>query len=104
MEKSIKTINVLGTPYEIYELTASEDEQLKHNDAYTNRRLKIIVIDKNNSKLSKQQLLAHEIIHAFLFESGLDSQSDWATNEEMVDWFALQLPKINKAIKEGSAK
>lgn len=43
--------------------------------------------------------LRHEIIHAFLFESGLwcDSMplhSGWAMNEEMVDWFALQAPKI----------
>ena len=40
------------------------------------------------------------IIHAFLLESGLDSNSNsadsWAVNEEMVDWFAIQSPKIFK--------
>jgi hypothetical protein len=46
----------------------------------------------------------HEIIHAFLFESGLNmdsrSSSAWATNEEMVDWMAIQFPKMNKLFQE----
>lgn len=29
-----------------------------------------------------------------LHESGLSSNSEWAMNEEIVDWIALQLPKI----------
>ena len=35
---------------------------------------------------------------SFLFESGLDQNSNlcesWAINEEMVDWMAIQMPKI----------
>lgn len=47
----------------------------------------------------KKVILRHEILHAFLFESGLDASSiatygAWAINEEMVDWFAIQSPKI----------
>ena len=44
--------------------------------------------------------LRHEIVHAFLYESGLnrntfsDNGKPWAVNEEMVDWFAIQGPKI----------
>ena len=38
------------------------------------------------------------MIHAFMFESGLDCNSNnvegWARNEEMVDWMAIQMPKI----------
>ena len=53
----------------------------------------------------KKNILRHEIVHAFLFESGLDSSSAnfygaWAMNEEMVDWFAIQSPKIFKVFKE----
>ena len=43
------------------------------------------------------------MIHAFLHESGLAVNSDWAQNEEMVDWFALQAPKLFKAFKEAGA-
>lgn len=46
------------------------------------------------------KLLRHEIVHAFLEESGLgcnSSETDcWARNEEMVDWIALQGPKFYK--------
>ena len=52
----------------------------------------------------KKSVLRHEIVHAFLFESGLDMQSgeceSWANNETMVDWFAIQYPKIQKVFQE----
>jgi hypothetical protein len=44
------------------------------------------------------------VIHAYLSESGLNSSSNgvdcWARNEEMVDWFAIQMPKIVKTFGE----
>lgn len=54
-----------------------------------------------------KQVLRHEIVHAFLFESGLSANSSnatsWASCEEMVDWFAIQGPKILKAWQEADA-
>ena len=51
-----------------------------------------------------RKVLRHEIIHAFLYESGLSCNSQettaWAANEEMVDWFAIQGPKIVRAWRE----
>lgn len=49
-------------------------------------------------------ILKHEIIHAFLAESGLDENSlvcdcPWPVNEGMVEFFAVQWEKINKAIE-----
>ena len=55
---------------------------------------------KKNLADYKKQVIRHEIIHAFVFESGLDTCSDWAKNEEMVDWIAIQFPKLLKAFKE----
>lgn len=52
----------------------------------------------------KKNSLRHEVIHAFLSESGLSSNAlnteCWAKNEEMVDWIALQFPKILKVYTE----
>lgn len=52
---------------------------------------------KDKEQLIKN-VMRHEILHAFLFESGLSENAGfsgcWATNEEMVDWFAIQSPKI----------
>jgi hypothetical protein len=39
-----------------------------------------------------------------LLESGLNASSNpadsWAMNEEMVDWFAIQIPKMIKTFHE----
>ena len=54
-----------------------------------------------------KKTLRHELIHAFLNESGLSDSSNcyegaWTKNEEMVDWFAIQSPKIFEVFKEVS--
>ena len=41
--------------------------------------------------------------HAFLYESGLAENSAWAQEEEMVDWFAKQFPKLAVAFREVDA-
>ena len=51
-------------------------------------------MSKGNLNEHKKKLIRHEIIHAFLFESGLGENSNWAQNEEMVDWLAFQIPKV----------
>lgn len=47
--------------------------------------------------------MRHEIVHAYLYESGLAENSlsvaNWATNEEMVDWIARQFPKIKRTME-----
>ena len=55
-----------------------------------------------------KQTLRHEIIHAFLHESGLSdstmqSPRGWAKNEEMIDWIAFQGPKIYEVWEEVGA-
>ena len=54
---------------------------------------------KKDLKNYQRQVIRHEILHAFLYESGLEGNS-WAINEEMVDWLAIQFPKIEKAFRE----
>ena len=48
----------------------------------------------------KKRVLRHELVHAFLAESGLRSDSEWAEEEEMVDWIAIQFPKMMKVFQE----
>lgn len=45
----------------------------------------------------ERKVLRHEIIHAFLHESGLH---DLAMDEQIVDWLAIQFPKINQMFEE----
>ena len=101
-------INILGTNYSIHERTAKEDEYLETCDGYCDHTVKEIVCAKfipGQGSLKdlddyRRKVLRHELLHAFLFESGLGSNSDWATNEEMIDYFAYQIPKIAKAMQE----
>lgn len=49
--------------------------------------------------LHELEILKHEIIHAFLNESGLKhethSSCTWSQNEEMIDWFAIMFDRIH---------
>ena len=47
----------------------------------------------------ENKVFLHEVVHAFLFESGLSGNS-WAANEEIVDWMAHQIPKIVQSLEE----
>lgn len=88
---------------------------LAEMDGYTDPSTREIVVDdmkesqgqigvKADLESYQKQVVRHEIIHAFLLESGLGSSSNsadgWAMNEEMVDWFAIQSPKIFKVFSE----
>lgn len=95
-------VDVLGTEYVI------KNKKLKDADVdgYCDDTSKVIVIRKDNynnvedfNYLMRKQL-RHEIIHAFLSESGLSSNFQHCNNfgheETMVDWIAIQFPKIYK--------
>jgi hypothetical protein len=48
---------------------------------------------KKNLDYVKNKILRHEIIHAFIYESGLDS-GNALDEEQIVDWIAVQSPKL----------
>lgn len=101
-----KIVNILGTEYTI------EEKELQNQDidGYCDNTEKLIVIRSDNTnkvgdfEFLKKKQLRHEIIHAFLSESGL--QCNWqhieqfGHDETTVDWFAIQSPKIFKAFQE----
>lgn len=105
------TVGILGTEYTIEERERSKDTRLAENDAYCDDSVKEIVLakhepapdEKQNMSAVRQKVTRHEIVHAFLSESGLDGSSDWAQIEELVDWIAIQGPKIYKAWQEAGA-
>ena len=104
-----KTVNILGTEYTIQESTESKDATLQGKDGYCDTTVKLCVVEEMNERkpgmkldlsMYKKAVTRHEIIHAFLYESGLEICSDWAQNEEMIDWIAIQFPKIQKVFVE----
>lgn len=105
-------VNILGTEYDII-MDAEEKDYPKLKDAwgYTDFTIKKIVVSKfiktsdtlENEEVFINKVLRHEIIHTFLIESGLNENSNWARNEEMVDWIALQFEKILSVFIETKA-
>lgn len=101
-------LNILGTEYKFKIISENEEPRLKNNWGFTDYHTKEIYVRDDieketeesckNLKEFKNKVIRHEIVHAFLYESGLCENSydihAWATNEEMVDWFAMQSPKI----------
>jgi hypothetical protein len=114
-----KSICILGTTYTIRTVSAGEDadmERLSYGGYCDGTAKEIVLLNlatvpewandpKGIIERKEKETLRHEIIHAFLNESGLGWNSlpverAWAKNEEMVDWIAIQFPKILKAFKE----
>lgn len=115
-------IDVLGTKYNIRRVNNGQDEFMEKMSfgGYCDDAKKEIVIlnmktvqgwmDEPDEVIHarEQETIRHELIHAFLSESGLSwnsfsAEKAWAKNEEMVDWFAIQFPKLMKAFKEADA-
>ena len=103
-EKLVMIVDVLGTWYTITKSDKVKDNELNHSDGYCDYSTKQIVIDTfqdspgSLADLEKyrKQVIRHELIHAFLYESGLSANS-WGANEEIVDWIACQFPKMMEA-------
>lgn len=108
-------VNILGTEYEINILTIKEHPQfdigfMDGNCDVKNKKIYVRHWSEDEKEEDGdwplQELvnknIRHELIHAFMYESGLWCNSligsgAWAMNEEMIDWMAIQMPKIMEA-------
>lgn len=107
----MKKVNILGTEYTIL-FDVPETEMPEYSDGCMDQTIKTIKIAKIETDQDsvkdleeyKKKVLRHEIVHAFLYESGLWSNSScksaWAQDEELTDWIAIQFPKMLKAFEE----
>lgn len=107
-------VNVLGSDYAVIVTNEAQEPRLKNKDGFCDDTSKEIFAgrlqnrifqedSKRNLLLQTKKVLRHEIVHSFLFESGLAENSGWAKNEELVDWIAIQGPKLFKAWQEAGA-
>lgn len=114
----MRTVNVLGTQYTIEIRKIGEDKVLDKNGfaAYCCNDMPLIVIadleDEGHFEFESEaaknnyfkECLRHEIVHAFLNESGLKNNFEHANRmgheETMIDWIAIQFPKLQKAFEE----
>lgn len=110
----VKTVDILGSKWTIKYV--DDDPAFEQANGITNDAAREIIIenvkmtndplafDMQSQYINQKRVLRHELIHAYLYESGLGDSSNscdaWAVNEEMVDWFARNSPKIFATFKE----
>ena len=103
-------VNVLGMEYSIVIADESEDKLLVGADGYCDKTTKRIGIHTEGKscelgcfEVYQKKVLRHEIIHAFMFESGIAENFEhkqFGQEETLVDWIAIQFPKMLEAFKQ----
>lgn len=107
----MKTVNILGTEYKII-FDVPDEEMPEDADGCMDQSIQTIKIaefesDRNtiqDMNSYRKKVLRHEIVHAFLYESGMWNNSGstncWGMDETITDWIAIQSPKLFQAFKE----
>lgn len=114
-----KSVNILGTKYTLRKVPPGQDafmDKMQFGGYCDGVSKEIVLLDikalpdwsnepKEAIKRKEDETMRHEVVHAFLNESGLGWNSSpveraWAKNEEMVDWIAIQFPKIVQVFDE----
>lgn len=104
-----KMINILGTVYRVRIASDTEETKLREVDGYCDKTTKTIYVaeksydsDLGDFESYQRKCMRHEIIHAFLFESGLHEnwQHRQGHDETYVDWVAAQFPKLARAFAD----
>ena len=114
MRMDDKMVQILGTLYAVC-FDVPEEKMPEGADGcmdQSTHMIKIAKIEASRESLQnldsyKKKVLRHEIVHAFLYVSGLWNNSgdirSWGQSEEIADWIAIQSPKIFRAFKDVDA-
>ena len=99
-----KKIDILGTPYDF---VVSPDVEHGSDGICDKYRKTITVLpasqmldndsDDDSKKERFETVIRHEIIHAFMHESGMEQ---YCSDEVLVSYLACMIPRINKAAVE----
>ncbi len=98
-------VNILGTEYSVaiddtLEKTNADGMCKVYDKEISIRSVDSMLCDEDSAgtkKMRFNEVLRHEIVHAFFNEAGLQ---EYSNNEQLVDWMAIQLPKICKVFQE----
>lgn len=104
-------VNILGSKWTVIYRKREDDDLLASSDGYADESVRLIVIattEKGRPTFKdynayQKSTLRHEIVHAYLFESGLGgcfAHDHYGHDETYVDWIARQFPKIAKTFRE----
>ena len=101
--KNIQKINILGEKYSVAKTNSKEDLELfvDSHGTCNKYRERILIDDPENRETLEKLVKRHEIVHAFIKESGLEhSEIDTELNAH---WIASQFPKMLKIFEKVEA-
>ena len=98
-------LKILGQAYKVERQKEKDNPKLEGADGLLEPFSKKIILNEiENDKNTVEKLadymakvFRHEIIHAFFNESGLN---EYMRDETLVDWIAVQIPKMTKIMAE----
>lgn len=110
----IVRVNVMGTTYSVERKTVKEDPALKEFAGRCDTTSKKIVVESDysdadcpfeNPEEYIKRTIRHELLHAFMDESGLTraGTNAWAHDEGCLEWISMQFPKLLAAFQEVGA-
>ena len=105
-------VNILGSQVTVECRTEEQDPRIRGISGFYDWTTHSIVLEDmvqgeslaeiGNYREYMNKVLRHEVIHAFMQESGLHEAATFDDShfEQMVDWVAIQYPKIQKVFNE----
>lgn len=107
----IQKIDILGQEYKLLKGNAKKYDSLNGADGFTDLYANKIVIDEllgtpeggyksENPTGVINRVYRHEVLHAFFKESGISYKFSNDDEEFLVDWIAVQFPKLKKVFEE----
>lgn len=111
----IYNLNILGSKWKLKEISRDSDPMFGMVDGYTDRSSRTMLVANegtcepgafSNWPEYLKSVKRHEIIHAFMLESGLAQETyhpSYGTDEQAVDFFAIQFPKMLEVFQKADA-
>jgi len=108
-------LNILGSKWKMKVLPRVYDSMFETVDGYADRSTRTLYVAENcvgeiddlkNWPDYQKVVKRHEIIHAFLYESGLAQDMYHPAMghcEQEIDWVAIQFPKLFEVFKKAEA-
>lgn len=104
-------VDILGEPWRVKVCSSDVEPRLKDNAGFTDWTSHFMGIadpDETEGSLDNdvefvKHVARHEIVHAFMFQSGLGDDwrhSDMGHDETVVDWIARQFKAMQKVIEK----
>lgn len=100
-------IDILNTKYQIIKIPETDEHLRDENGDRLSgitdySECKIYILDNLQDRYYRHTM-RHEIIHALLYECGLEAEMyhpDYGHDEQMIDWIAIQYPRLKEIFQK----